>query len=279
MDSSTTTPHHRHHHHGLTRRTSPKNDAKKGARSGPGGVTERTLTNGDTIKGLNRRVHVGHAPGGSNTRPGEIRSIDDCTRGGVLVGPDTVTSDASALVTAPKRSGDLHQQAKRAQQQRWQEASVATGDEAGGSAETGSVDNAVLRERLEVTLPVATVARGSTTSIDGRQSIESYRNIGEKGEDDDRSGKGRSGVRMLPSLRYRGSRNVSQADVGLDEQSGQNGSGSVSLGRNNSAIGNGREAVVRESGTTHTPRDETQVRERLLYGAGPSECVSRVSFV
>lgn len=239
--------------------------------NGPGGVTERTLPNG-TIRGLNRRVPVGHVPGGARTRPGEIRNVDDCTRGGVLVGPDTATSGSSAALTvaAANRSVDLHQQVKRAQQQHWRVESVASGGGAGGSVETGSVDNVVLPESLEATLPVAAAARGSTTSVDGWRGIVSCRGIGEEGGDDDRSGKVRSGVRMLPSLKSRGLVNVSQADVGLDEDFGQSGGGGVCFVKNDVVIGYDTEAVAHQFGTSHTPPAETQVREGLLYEAASS---------
>lgn len=191
------------------------------------------------------------------------------------MGPDTTLSDAASALTvaAAKRPGDLHHHAQRAQQQQhhqhqhWKvEAGVSDAGGGGGSAEVGGVDNVVLRASLEVTLPVAGATAaggcGSTSSGDGQRSVESCDTVGGEGDDDDRSGKGMSGARILPSLRSRGSVSFAHVEGGLEEDVGRSGSGG-SLETKDGAIGNGGGADVCHPGTTHTPPAELQASETL----------------
>lgn len=128
------------------------------------------------------------------------------------------------------------------------------------------VDNIVLRASLEVTLPVAgtTAAAGcsSTSSGDGRRSVVSGDAVVGEGDDDDRSGKGGSGARILPYLRSRGSVSFAHVEGGLEKEVGRSRSGG-SLVPQDGAIGNGGGADVRHPGTTHMPPAELQASETL----------------
>ena len=256
--------------HRRTGRTSPRNDA----RNGLGGVADRSLTNGDATRGMNGRVPGTLAQGGS-FRPGATRRRGDSTRGGVLVGPNTTTSDASAAMTMPsRRSGDPHKQENRAHKH-WK---VETGVSGGGSgcAEAGGVENIMLRASLEVTpaaAAAAAAADGSTPTADGRTRVEPCEPIGCDNADG-RSGKGRPGVRMLPSLESRGSLRFANAD-GWNEGEGSRTGGGISLVQNNAANGNCAGAVG-QHGTTYTLAVESQVTKVLRQAAGSAGCFSGI---